>query len=467
MTDNLLLIGKRIKIPFTITNNGNRDAYNLKISLFDEDYNSTIKQRHEYKRLEANSRKDFEITLIEDKPGIKFIKAEISYISENGDKGSDAFGFKLTVCDSSKEYKYIDDSFIAGRIIQDEKMFVGRKNLINELKTTICNKNFIIPGPRRIGKSSLLNMINKGAFGEQDFYTLLFDMQQQSAYLENCDDFIKGIMIDISEYLSSRGFDLHFNTDTSNEELYKHAIDFMKEVNSMLKQKDKILILLFDEFEYCKDLLAKAENRFFNIWRSTLNKSSNIRLIISGYLRIKKYDFWAEIGMESNGIDIEEFSIKDIEELFKTYLNDSIFIDNLVYEKIHKLSGGNPYIVQCLGSEMVHYANSKKQSFIFEEDIRSIKNQYLSRGNMSHFKWQYSDLNENEQNTLKCIIQFMKNQDMKLDDYILQPSGIDTESLNSLENDKQILSRNNGIRFKIPLFKDYIELYQIDKAESY
>lgn len=442
----------KVSIPFVILNKGYVDARKLIITSMNNKGNYDFNEK-KYKIYELNvdEYKNLNIDIKIKEPGPIELFIMVLYVSGGVYKYRDAFKFTIIAESNGRKYISVEDNFITGMVVYDESKFIGRKEYIKAINYSIRSTSIIIQGNRRVGKTSLLYRIKDGVLGK-GIHTIFFDMQQLSIYNHSL-DLLKYMVDKIYDYLIENGFELEFSNYKKDNLDYKDINKIFEKINKILG-KD-ILLLLIDEFEFFEKFIKDSDDLFKNLWRSILISYSNIRYIFSGFLNLSKYSFWSEIEMVTKPIQLGKFTFIEAKNLFDIYLGDNVIIEDSALNKIYEATGGHPYLLQCLGSNIVSYVNSIKEPYVLLEDVDEIKKKFLV-SNDSFFKWLWyslmSDIERDE------IIKILKENDPS-EPIIKLAKDTDKIKLDSLSAEKQIINiYNNQIEFVIPLFKDWIKM---------
>lgn len=267
--------------------------------------------------------------------------------------------------------------------MEREDLFVGRSKLIENITGTVVRENgknygraFALYGQTRTGKSSVLHHLAKRLKTEYGNDAVIWDMKNISGCkIENISYFIFGLLNAGNDafrknkelYNDMKQNDLLPETDKilknpDNAVLYFR--EYMGKVDSFMRQHNKIIVLLIDEFT---DLHGRIKDGslpedFMRFWKALLENYC-IFAVIAGQDDMP--EFYREYPNEFNCMELRKltyleeqdakFLIRKIEEengkkMFKT--NDSV-------DELYRITAGSAYLIVILCSYLIKYLNEK------------------------------------------------------------------------------------------------------------
>lgn len=250
-----------------------------------------------------------------------------------------------------------------------------------------------IPGPRRIGKTSLVKEFIRR--NSKRFKFVYFDLEGRYSIVELCKDLIKAINTTFPEFSKSKK-DLGEKWNVvakmfpeievkgvkvKTGEIQKEMKDFtdrMEEIFETLYEHD--FIIAFDEFsDFLLNLKKQSEEdvKFFLEWMRRLRQEKKIRLIITGSINImstvEELNFPYLIN-DMTDIEILPLEPEEVRTLLTELLKDKkiALSDTVLNTAVKKLSDGIPFYIQLFADGLVYYTGGNKSI----DETKEIKNLY-------------------------------------------------------------------------------------------
>ena len=205
-----------------------------------------------------------------------------------------------------QEFGYLDNPYISGAALRTRsQQFVGRYDLVRQLEHALHKGEnrpyFFLTGERRMGKTSTLNQLPV-LLGARCI-PLIFDLQERGISA-NAAAFLFQITSEARKALDARGirlpqleYDVLNNARHENEALvYRHVDRWLSEAEAALEQKDRVLLLAFDEFEKLEEAgrVSSLDVPLLLDWfRSVIQHRPRIALLFSG---VKSPARWIRAG---------------------------------------------------------------------------------------------------------------------------------------------------------------------------
>lgn len=324
----------------------------------------------------------------------------------------------------------------------DGDEFFGREKELDDLARVFVNKraSAFIPGPRRIGKTSLVQEFILRNKHKYNF--IYFDLERRHSVIELCEDLIKeikkkypGLVKSIpdlknawnklSEMIPSLKVSgmVDIKTGKIPTEV-KETLDRMEELFEELYKQN--FIFVFDEFaDFLLDLKQKGieEVRFFLSWLRGLRQEEKIRLIITGSINIISAIEELNVPDMINDLsDIEIFPLEEdeIRTLLKKLTEDInvTLEEDAIAFAVYRLSDGIPFFIQLFASGLRSYKDAGKKAY----DAAAIKEIYFKITGKQHKEFidlhsrlkEY--LSESQFKVAKKILAHLASDAMSFDD---------------------------------------------------
>jgi hypothetical protein len=356
----------------------------------------------------------------------------------------------------------VDNPFFNRIAIKDPKYFYGREEEIEYIVSLLRNtQSSSIVGPRRVGKSSLINYVSNP--------DVLRD------YGLNPEDYIF-VSIDLEglgELTQSEFFYLiieEMRNNSSNPELRiklerllnKEDIRFMdlKNILREMTELDMKIIFLLDEFE----LITKNRNLDFNFFSGLRNlaNSYNVGYITASHVPLLDLTFSQEtLGspffnfftkIELGLIKDSDYS-KFILEPIKGF--DVEFPEDII-QYIKRIAGPHVFFLQIICYHI--FKTIRENGSISETDFPNITRKFMDESK-PHFQYFWNHLTTPEQDLL---VKLVDEKNIKE----ISKNSANFNDLQSLKSKALIIESSKGFRLYSNTFKEFIKTEIIQPGTS-
>ena len=237
--------------------------------------------------------------------------------------------------------------YIAGNPVGGDTAFVGRADVLREVKRVINNpqeNSIVLYGQRRIGKTSILQQLDEQLSSEDNYHPVYFDLQDKAAWQ------LEKVLLALAREIShSLGLIDPSNLDFEQGDVFRNQ--FLPQVLENL-ETDCSLVLLCDEFDVLDNPSQNQAGEVFFPY---------LRQLMSAYQN--QIHFVFVIGRKPEGLSNFTKSIfKGVKAKRVSLLNqdDTKYLINLSQENgslnwkpeavegIWQLTHGHPYLTQLL-----------------------------------------------------------------------------------------------------------------------
>ena len=316
------------------------------------------------------------------------------------------FSIRLYSEDEFETIKNPYARYAEGGIVDDPKMFFGRKELIKNIAQAIQasrlqSKCVLVFGQKRSGKSSVLYHLKEVL--EEDRRLLVLDLKNigtlrdPSAKKPLLYQFLNRILTRLARAIERKqeeGFS-SLRLSIPGKEFYEHPAplqcfeDTFEELKDLVsKQEDwrgVRVVLLIDEFQYIYEQIVAGEihKSFMQNWKALLQANYFSAVLVGQDVMPKfKAAFPNEFGTTQ-----DERITYLAEPYAKQLIEDPIRIGGekgksryreQAIERILELTEGSPFYIQMLCNRLVEYMNVKHAELVTEADVEQVKNDLIS-----------------------------------------------------------------------------------------
>lgn len=309
-----------------------------------------------------------------------------------------------------EESGYIDNPYISGAALKPKsQQFVGRHDLVRQLEHALRKGEnrpcFFLTGERRMGKTSTLNQLPV-LLGTR-YIPLIFDLQARG-FSANSAAFLFEIAQGTCKALDTRGIrvpqleyeSLNAASRENEAMVYRHFDRWLADVETTLEQKDRVLLIAFDEFEKLEEA---SQAHYLDIqllldwFRSIIQHHPRLALLFSGVKTPGEMDSrWAGHFVNVKTMRVSFLHPTDARQLITrpitNYPSDQIFGEGVV-DEIMRITGCHPFLIQALCSELIDILNADLHDRAGMADVSSAVNSVLESWGDTYFRdlWERTD----------------------------------------------------------------------------
>lgn len=293
---------------------------------------------------------------------------------------------------TAKAKDLLPNPFIAGTPISPDMswgqaVFRGRETLIQQVETLLADQqnttSIALIGPRRCGKSSVLNMLRVML---PDTIVILFDLQANP--IDSPAAFYQALTHAVqTQAQRNHRLSLPALKLASTQGEQKSAIEALKQWLDQLEHfstQHRILICI-DEFERLETLFPADQGRellqLMGLFRATIQHGRRVRLLVAG---AAPFDELGKI-WNDHFINLREMRLGFLDQATSVALltkpipefPDDAIPDELAQE-IFRRSRGQPFLTQVYGYALVETLNRSKRKCATMDDLEQVEPELLS-----------------------------------------------------------------------------------------
>lgn len=381
----------------------------------------------------------------------------------------------------------LDNPYKPGQFLSlEDSLFVGRRNLAQELEGALSMSSrrptFLLNGERRMGKTSALQqlpyLLGSG------YVSVFYNLQQPGLYASST-VFLSSLAEGISREMNVRAIPVEKmdygslqqylplglvrQSDTkSDANVYRNFERWLAEIEDLLEQEQRTLLLAFDEFEMLEEAeLSKYMDvrSLLNWMRSVIQFHPRIVLLFSGVKTFDEMGRQAEIDWTSYFINVQILRVSFLKSeearhlIIKPtsdYPGESIFPPDVV-EMIITETGCHPFLLQAVCSGLITLLNVDKREQAEPGDVDQAVERVLEDWE-SHFAnlWKRSD--DNQRACLEALLVEL-HADMQ---WLVQHTGLDERTIRHtlqklVRRDLVLRSQSETYCHAVPMFRRWLE----------
>jgi AAA domain len=295
----------------------------------------------------------------------------------------------------TQEYIKIPNPYIVGTPLQNAKVFFGRERAlgfaVDNLSSGLQNNVLIFFGQRRVGKSSLLYRLTDSPLKEE--YLFVYIDCQGFADADTA-RLLYRICQGIAKSAAKAGLSVEAPVlGRFIENTFLELDSYLDRIEPTLG--DKKVALMFDEYEFleykAKDGSVSPE--LFNKLRNLMqHRNRRLAFIFVGTHRLTELteSYWSFLFNTALYHEIGSLNESEARALITEPVKGYLRYDNLVVDKILRVTGLHPYFIQVTCRLIVNFCNQHRKSYITLTDLNEILKEAVE-GSTAHVKYLYND----------------------------------------------------------------------------
>jgi len=391
-----------------------------------------------------------------------------------------AFLILLVIIIQRSIFKSITNPYIVGPPIKSKNMFFGREDVFQFIKNRLSavERNIVLHGERRTGKTSILLQIKNGRLGKK-FVPVYIDLQEMAGVndREFCAKVTDKIMESLvtSKVLEPKSHDyseIHEIIKEYKPELnpYNVFTDFLDKASDVLEKK--YLLVMFDEYERLWEKVKSKDLSpdLIQYLRYQMQFRDRFAFIFTGSKKLKelKGTDWSVMFNVAIYKRISFLERGDALALMSDPVKNKIQYEGEAMDKLLRLTAYHPYFLQLFLQNLVDLVNDNRNNHVTVEEITLVLD-YILRNPQSHMSYVWEDSTPEQRMVLSALSEIIESEDQYItakeirkklleNEVILSEKTIE-KACDGLAN-KEILGckkRKAAYNFKIDLFRFWIE----------
>ncbi len=324
------------------------------------------------------------------------------------------------VGEARAHFRKVDNPYVAGPPIDPGagSHFFGRRDIFDWVSENLhgaTQKNvLVLHGERRMGKTSILLQLERGALGkplrergDQSLCPVYINLQSltDSGTHRFLHGLTRHIVKQMNRFLSGHSEVKAPSIDDFKEAPYTAFNEFMANISKLLDPV--LLVLMFDEFEVLERLVSegKLEPDIYGQLRHQMQFPSNVTFILAGTHQLQELSddykgivFTVALHREVGFMDDTEARalVQQPVEGRVTYASEAV-------DELLRATNGHPYLLQLLCQHLISEMNRRAESnFISVGDVRAAI-EYFADQRGGHLKYVMDQSTKEEQAILYAI----------------------------------------------------------------
>jgi serine/threonine protein kinase len=264
---------------------------------------------------------------------------------------------------------------------QGQVLFRGRDQIVRQIESILVDANqsgsIALLGPRRCGKTSLLQMLPALL---PDCVCVFFDLQDNP--VDSTQAFFQALERQAREQSRrDRRVDLPPLSDGGS---FGSATQWLQDLDNL--PGDHRILFCLDEFERLEDLFPGNRQdllRLMGLFRATIQHRRRLRLLVSG---VAPFDELGQI-WNDHFINVREIRVGHLDSVnaidllrhpLPGFPEDAV--PEPVAARVFERTGGQPYLLQLYGSLLITHLNEQQRRCAEMDDVAKIEEEAMSQG---------------------------------------------------------------------------------------
>jgi outer membrane protein assembly factor BamB len=400
----------QVGVLLCIANKGRSPADNVTVTLKPNDaFLITAQDTREFKTISTQEPVVAEFTI----QPYSYLSAlhltfEITYDDAEAKAKTMAYGNRMELIERNREFQTLQNPYYTGTPVQDQNMFYGREEefafLQEDFVHSSANTVVVLYGQRRSGKSSLLYQLLQRPILSPHI-PVRIDMQHETLNF-SISRFLRSLALNIYKELGKHGIAVPQPQRADFEEDPTLALDmFLDDVEARLGERK--IVILIDEFEILEDKVKKNEldAGIFDYLRSLMQNWRCMHFLLAGTHTIQDLtaEYWSVFFNIALHRRLAKFTREAARQLITEPVADKLEYDPFAIEKIHQLTGDQPYLIQLVCNSLVRHCNKEQKSYVTINDVNIVQEKVMETGHI-YFDWIWNQAATKEERVVLAIM---------------------------------------------------------------
>ncbi|HVU66105.1 MAG TPA: FG-GAP-like repeat-containing protein [Ktedonobacteraceae bacterium] len=398
-----------IVVPLRIQNIGRSPADNVLVVLLpaqDESFTIEGPAQQRFATISASSPITAEFTLKPRQNSFR-LAFHITYDDAEGKGKKRSFGERLDLVARPRRVVQLHNPYYTGTAVQKLSMFYGREQEISLLQQDFVYSSapavVVLYGQRRSGKSSLIYKLLLSNLLDPHI-PVRIDMQHETLNF-SVEKFLRNVAYAVHKQICQRGYTQPFPDLAIFKEDAVFAFDrFLDDVEAWLDERK--LVLLIDEFEVLdeKAVSDQIDHHLFDHLRSLVQERQCMHLLLAGTHKLQDLTsaYWSIFFNLAIHRRISKLTPEAARQLICEPMRDVLEYDPFAVEKIHMLTGDQPYLIQLFCHCLVRHCINSTRDYITINDVNVVLEEVKQSGRL-YFNWIWDQASQEERVILSII----------------------------------------------------------------
>lgn len=333
---------------------------------------------------------------------------EVSYDDDEATGHFYPFSGRVRFFEMEEEYQPIPVSpYVMGPPVKTPQMFFGRQDVFDWIRENIGSAYqqnvLVLQGERRMGKTSILYQLYNRPPTPQHI-CVFFSLELATTTSQG--DLFYDMALEIYGEVTKLGLDLPKPVE---EEFMDNAQRSLRRFCDRVERTlgDHELLIMIDEIDI---LIAKIEEDVlskdvFNFIRGLMQHSDKIAFIFTGAYKLREMlkDNKSILFNIARSYKISYLNQNEAEALIVEPVAEYLTYDNLVVDKILRVSACHPYFIQYICDSLVKLAKRTRKNFVALPDIDVVLQDVIQDNTGNLQKAVYAPLSKPEQRVLTAL----------------------------------------------------------------
>jgi len=307
-----------------------------------------------------------------------------------------------------EQYRPIPTSpYVMGPPVKTERMFYGRQAVFDWIQGNISGAEqqniLVLQGERRMGKTSILyQLLNRPPSPQHTavFYSL------ELTIINSLADVLYDLAMKIQEGMASRGLHVPAPVQADfNEDAQRSVQRFLDRAEDALGERR--LLIMIDELDI---MISKVEQQIlsddvFHLLRGLWQHRDKIAFIVTGAYKVREMlaDNRSILFHVAKSYTISYLDRSDAEALIVEPVAEHLTYDNMVVDKIMRVTACHPYFIQYICDELVKLAQKMRKNWVYLPDIDVVLQEVIQDDNAVLRSTIYDPLTQAERRVLAAL----------------------------------------------------------------
>lgn len=356
-----------------------------------------------------------------------------------------------------KIYEDRFNPYVVGEAVHADDMFFGRENLIKDVLDSLNKNSICLLGERRIGKTTLLEHIEKRA--QAPFFPFFCNLESVKAALF-FHRIMQALISKIELIWLKPKFSLHF---TEKKMQHYDEIDFEDDIETVVNflkinhHPESVIVMCLDEIDATKKFNSNIHQSLRSVFQTHRGK---IRMVAAGIGMIKS-DWDLDTSPWYNFFEYREvlpFSNDKAERLITKPVKGFYAYRRNAIEFIVQKTEGKPHVIQMICKRAITKILDEKRRTVKFQDIKCIYDDMIHNDFNREYEVFWEEMSVSNRKLILRDLKGERRRAVKPTNSLFTKSGYNY-------NNKVITWKNGELEY-IPIFMDWLKNQHFDRELS-
>ncbi|MBA3530621.1 MAG: HD domain-containing protein [Ardenticatenales bacterium] len=299
--------------------------------------------------------------------------------------------------------------FSPGRPVWGSGRFWGRAQEVLKVETLLSGEfapSVMVRGPRRIGKTSLLQHLAESKVLKERYRYVYVDLQ--AAAHSGAPRVLRLLARSLARTLDNEKR-VHLPTvEELEDEPLETFLTYLAQLTDAYKYTQKKILIAMDEIGTLVDAVrsGKLDFELFYMFRSVMQHSSLVTFLLctsDDVAELLKEDGVLDLLNVTQGVRLSHLDPDAAQQLIQEPLRGEVYFEPDAIAALLRVTECHPYYLHILGTNLISQLNKERRRVVYESDIDALVSRHTTYLNGSEFLHLWEREDEAQREVLRAL----------------------------------------------------------------